>query len=556
MSSNDLKSQGNALFSAKKFKEAGKKYTEAIEAGDEAADPKGLAVLYANRAACRLSLKRPMDAKTDAKKATQLDPTYAKAFARLATSQDALGIYSDSKESWQRALDALPKFDLTPAEETQKAQYQAGLTAATAEVGKIKNTPIVGTHAIMVQGQGRMPWDHAAAILSRLRVAPTNIDQLQSSAWVIHAAYEEFMGGVSKMNELHIDPITDQMRGISGVRSCCTYIEFSNLTYPTQAIVDLTNGIMRDSRVIHFTDNEFISKYNKQMMLEVSVHKPWTEAGPEVVIREALARQRDQGWNSVRPSISCTVRAWIMRAVMDAGLRQRRHDVAVEFLKRTLDVLRSLRETWILVPALDRGVVFDKTFLFGIQHLYIDSLMKFYTSNPSPEILEDLDKESDLLIREVDEELRQPRSQEPVDPGFISSFYIYPRGQAYAMKGFSYNKRAGLKRDRELSRKAAMEYLKAADSFPQDDEYHSWFLNVALGNMFQARSFTLRELLDVMKRIRLSAPKAKDIWEHSSLSASGLWGILEGVGDQEKQLRDMLVQGTFTMDSCVAAEGL
>jgi hypothetical protein len=58
MSSADLKAQGNALFSAKKFKQAEKKYTEAIEAGDEEADAKGQAVLYSNRAACRLSLKR------------------------------------------------------------------------------------------------------------------------------------------------------------------------------------------------------------------------------------------------------------------------------------------------------------------------------------------------------------------------------------------------------------------------------------------------------------------------------------------------------------------
>jgi hypothetical protein len=57
-SSADLKAQGNVLFIAKNFAEAEKKYTGAIEASTETADPKGLAVLYANRSACRLSLKR------------------------------------------------------------------------------------------------------------------------------------------------------------------------------------------------------------------------------------------------------------------------------------------------------------------------------------------------------------------------------------------------------------------------------------------------------------------------------------------------------------------
>jgi stress-induced-phosphoprotein 1 len=52
-------------------------------------------------------------------------------------------------------------------------------------------------------------------------------------------------------------------------------------------------------------------------------------------------------------------------------------------------------------------------------------------SDASTELLEDLLKESDLLISEVTEALRHSE-QEPVDPGFVSSFYLYPRGNAYA----------------------------------------------------------------------------------------------------------------------------
>ncbi|KAJ6545090.1 hypothetical protein DFH09DRAFT_1040591 [Mycena vulgaris] len=535
MSSAELKAQGNALFSAKNFGQASKKYTEAIEAGDEATDPKGLAVLYANRSACRLSLKRYLDASNDAMKATELDPTYAKAFARRAAAQDALGNYARSKESWQQALDALPKVNLKPAEKIQQEQYQIGLDAATAGVVKMKNTPTVGENPIIVQGEGRMPWDLAAAILPRLRDARPA--KLFSSAWVIHGAYEEFMNGVRKMNQLQYDPATGQLGGIPS------------------AIADLTNGVMKDLRVLHFTDNDFLSKYNKQVQLEISVSNPWPEGGPELVIREALKRQRDEGWDSVRRAVSLTVRGWIMRAVMDAGLRER-HDVAVEFFKRALEVLRSLRESWILVPKLERGVVFEQTFIFGLQHMYINSVMQAYLLNPSSELLEELEKESDLLIREVDEALRQPRSQEPVGPGAASSFYMYPRASAYANKGFYYSKKVGLNpnENREYYRKAAIAYIKAADSFPEDDEQHPWFLKVALDNMLQARTFPLRETLEVMKRIRVSAPKAKEIWERSSLSAGGLWGMLEAVEEQENELRSMLAQGKFTMDSCIGAE--
>lgn len=47
-----LKEQGNKLFSAKEYVLASAKYTEAIEADGTNA------VLYANRAACRLHLKQ------------------------------------------------------------------------------------------------------------------------------------------------------------------------------------------------------------------------------------------------------------------------------------------------------------------------------------------------------------------------------------------------------------------------------------------------------------------------------------------------------------------
>ncbi|KAJ7442458.1 hypothetical protein FB451DRAFT_1105721 [Mycena latifolia] len=528
----ELKAQGNALFSDKDFAEADEKYTEAIQAS-EAIDPKGLAVLYANRAACRLSLKRYLDADEDARKATQLDPTYAKAFARLATAQDALGNYSDSKENWQRALDALPTSELTPAEQFQREQYQAGLYAAVAGVLKLQSAPTYHNEL----APGRMPWDLAAAMIPRLRVArPVNADHIYSSAWVIHGAYEEFTNGVNKMKQLQIDPVTGHIRGIPF------------------AIVDLANGILRDARVVHCTGDAFIARYNKQLVYEVKVCRAWTDTPPEVVVREAFARQRAEGWEAARWGVSLTIRPWLMRAIMDAGLLQR-HETAAELLKRTLDVLRTLQENWVQVPKAERGVVFEPSFLFGIQRLYIDSLMQSYALNPAPELLEELDKESDLLIREVDETLRQPRSQNWTDPGFFGSFYLYPRGLAYAMKAFTYTKKAGLSPNdtRDLHRQAALAYITAADAFPQDDEQYPLFLKNALENMLQAHSFPLRETLGIMERIRLSAPQARAIWENSALGVQGLWGVLEGVGRREEELRGMLARGEVAIEECVGA---
>ena len=116
-----LKEEGNTLFVAKMYKQALAKYSQAIEKDADNA------VLYANRAACNLSLKRwaiawlsliqtrltydacrYKDAHSDAKKvrnpgwyaflrrsrvyctqSTELDPNYPKGWGRLATAQQA-----------------------------------------------------------------------------------------------------------------------------------------------------------------------------------------------------------------------------------------------------------------------------------------------------------------------------------------------------------------------------------------------------------------------------------------------------------------------------------
>lgn len=80
------------------------------------------------------------------------------------------------------------------------------------------------------------------------------------------------------------------------------------------------------------------------------------------------------------------------------------------------------------------------------------------------------------------------------------------------------------------------------------------FLHVALGNMLNARSFPLRETLDVMKRIRVATPKAKEIWERSSLSAAGVWDTMGMVATQEQELRDAVAAGKFTLDACIGIE--
>ncbi|KAJ7168556.1 hypothetical protein C8R46DRAFT_1092029 [Mycena filopes] len=512
--SGDLKSRGNAFFTAKDYLEAGKQYTKAIESSGAEDDPRGLAVIYANRAACLLSLKRYTDAEHDATRATKLDSTYAKGFARLAMAQDCLGNSAASAQSWRRALDALPQVNLTPGEQTQRAQYESCLIAAIASLAKPREYP---------KGP-RRPWDRALVIMARLRVQrPINSPHIFSS---------EFMNGVGLARQLQLNPTT-------GLPAGALY-----------GVSDISNGILRDHRVMHCPADEVVARCTEQLRFEAQVTRAWDYDRPELVIQAALARQLEEGWKAARHALSITVRGWIFHAAVETSLNQR-HDIAATLYKNCLDVLSSLREPWASATPQERGIIFESSFIFGIRRNYLDALMK---SEPPLEVLQ---QEADLLIREIDETLPQsPPQDDTAYPGFFSSFYMYPRGQAFAAKGF-YHKKMAQRDGGDHFRQSALEYIKSVEFFPEDDEQHPWFLNEALESMLGAGSFAVREVLEVMRRIGASAVRAKEIWECSSLGA-GVWLGFEAVVQRERRLRVLVDEGRFTMDDCIghAAMGL
>ncbi|KAK0205049.1 hypothetical protein DFS33DRAFT_1382943 [Desarmillaria ectypa] len=99
-------------------------------------------------------------------------------------------------DAYQRALDTLPKDDLTPAEIKQKSQYEDGLKKAqellNAPRRPIESNPLaLKMHATLKI----TPWDTANDIVPEL--AAQNLSD--SSAWSIHSAYSEFKEGVAIM---------------------------------------------------------------------------------------------------------------------------------------------------------------------------------------------------------------------------------------------------------------------------------------------------------------------------------------------------------------------
>ncbi|KAK2462606.1 hypothetical protein APHAL10511_005339 [Amanita phalloides] len=492
-----LKAEGNALFVNNDFSGAYKKYSEAIKHDGNNA------VLYCNRAACSYGLKRYLDSSTDAKKATKLNPGYAKAWARLAAAHMNLNAVEKAVEDWKRAIATLPVENLTAAEVKQKSNYASELAAAQAKVTELKASPGLPKNAVHMNASAQLPWHRAKAMIPELEAQ----NKWLTSAWVIAKAYDDWDESVRLMKlGRHIH--TPAGTGYLGQRG---------------VIMTLSNALVSDPRVFHIADNNFFEKYNQQIIFEATHSKAWVDSGSKDVMIQAPKRLQSQGWDSVRPAIQVTVRGWIMRAFLEDYLRES-VEVALEFYTAALEILQWGNEFWKDVPYEKKGNTFQPTFVRGVKCLRLDTFIKAYKQNPgenSKFSLEALLADANQLLEEL-KGLENPLP-EMQDPAFYLSFFRYPMAQAHALRGFYYHHKGQILREKtgitdevaDMYSTGAMEYLAAATLYPDDEQKRAWFLHTAF-NMQLSIGGPVDFFLRVLNLLHEAIPRIKEIWEFSA----------------------------------------
>ncbi|KAF1350208.1 hypothetical protein BDV97DRAFT_295789 [Delphinella strobiligena] len=102
MSADQLKAEGNALFSAKDFTGAAEKFSAAIEI-----DPSNH-VLYSNRSGAYASLKNFELALQDATKCTEIKPDWSKGWSRRGAAYHGQGNLLDATDAYEKALQIDP----------------------------------------------------------------------------------------------------------------------------------------------------------------------------------------------------------------------------------------------------------------------------------------------------------------------------------------------------------------------------------------------------------------------------------------------------------------
>eukprot|EP00172_Hildenbrandia_rubra_P000233 Plantae.Rhodophyta-Hildenbrandia_rubra.ctg11053.p1 GENE.Plantae.Rhodophyta-Hildenbrandia_rubra.ctg11053~~Plantae.Rhodophyta-Hildenbrandia_rubra.ctg11053.p1 ORF type:complete len:328 (-),score=39.50 Plantae.Rhodophyta-Hildenbrandia_rubra.ctg11053:2529-3512(-) len=97
-----MRQDANQLYHTKKFRAALAKYTQAISLAPSNE------VLYSNRCACYLELKKYSLALNDAKRCVELKPRWAKGWGRLATSFAKLQELVEAKQAIDKAIELEP----------------------------------------------------------------------------------------------------------------------------------------------------------------------------------------------------------------------------------------------------------------------------------------------------------------------------------------------------------------------------------------------------------------------------------------------------------------
>lgn len=118
------KQLGDQAFRMGGFKTAIGHYTQAISLDPE------FVIAYSNRSAAYLKNSEKSKALRDAETVTQLDPTYAKGFSRLAAALHSLKRWEQARDAYQKVLDL----------DKANGAAQKGVTECQAELDKIKNS--------------------------------------------------------------------------------------------------------------------------------------------------------------------------------------------------------------------------------------------------------------------------------------------------------------------------------------------------------------------------------------------------------------------------------
>lgn len=135
----EAKAKGNAAFSAGRFDDAIRYFSEAIDLAPTNH------VLYSNRSAAYASLHRYAEALADGRKTVEIKPDWSKGYSRLGAAHVGLGDYEEAIAAYQKGLDLDPSNEALKSglADARKAGLRSRTPPAASPFGNIFQGPEV-----------------------------------------------------------------------------------------------------------------------------------------------------------------------------------------------------------------------------------------------------------------------------------------------------------------------------------------------------------------------------------------------------------------------------
>ncbi|KAF5332705.1 hypothetical protein D9611_005213 [Ephemerocybe angulata] len=479
-------------------------------------------------------MNKNAEATQDCRKALDLDPDYGKAWGRLGKATQALNIWDASINAFQKALDLLPKDNLTALDRKSQVEYAEGIAktkALRSQSNKVHN--IIPTAQLF---SGRMPWDMAAALTPK-KIALGK----PSCVFILNYAYETFKKAITRFSEEMIEQSS----------------ETKTSTAKPNLVKLFSDVILADHRVFNLPSApDFHKKLTKAAASENDLFRGWAKQGPATVKKEVLQRLETETWETVSPAIEITIRSWIFFGFLKAHVSDQTK-LSQEMYANALDVLQWGLETFPDVPNEERGMIFAPEFVRVVKRLYLIAMREdiasfgtksMFSSKQIVPIAQD-------IVDTVDEEMPNMQAKDQVSlyqSGHFYAHWVYPVADALAALGWCqfnniiFSTRASERLESILT--AAQYYLDAAKICPDDDDRYITYMRMHLDCLFAAKK-PLRDTLPICKRIQEAIPPVLQIWGLAPGAAAPLKQDLKEMKAFEKENSQRIAAGKLTLDS-------
>ncbi|KAJ4474347.1 hypothetical protein J3R30DRAFT_665363 [Lentinula aciculospora] len=339
---------------------------------------------------------------------------------------------------------------------------------------------------LILNGEGKgLPWMMAKGLLPTLVAR----GDYTSCAWTLNRAYDVLCEGMQELYSTVNRPESDAT--------------------PSRVLEHISNSVLIDYRAWHIRKPDYLEEFHRKAVKEIQFYHAFIpNHGLEAIKRKVLgslartngeANQRRE-WDIIRPSLTTTVRYWVMEG-FHQGTLYRNPAAGTNYLGQAIALIKWGQTHWRRIPKEIKGEVFEETYLKRVQFLRLRFLLEQFDDADLP-TRQAMYQEADGIVNETTG--FQPSRERDT----VLTAYSW-----YSARGYALNLKARQYQANGLYAFAGLSYKLSAECFAEDDgNYIANLLSyVKSAEYIQSPSIEIQQ--EALKKIRKVIPKLNYIWK-------------------------------------------